>query len=81
MGVYLTLPIGSEEPPTAEELMNVPILKDKEVDPGALDGRDKSSTIDMLPNRTLEHTAQHTESGVYVGEGLPPFLKGWLKGS
>ena len=64
-----------------EELVNVPILKDKEVDTGALDGRDKSLTINMLPNRTLEHTAQHTESGVYVGEGLPPFLKEWLKGS
>ena len=56
----------------AEELVNVPILKDKEVDPGTLDSRDKTSTIDMLPNRTLEHTAQHTESGVYDGEGLPP---------
>ena len=61
--------------------MNIPILKDKELDSGALDGRDKNLMIDMLPNRTLEHTAQHTESGVYVGEGLPPFLKGWLKGS
>ena len=52
--------------------MNVLVLKDKEIDPGALDGHDKTLMIDMLPNQTLEHTVQHIESGVYVGEGLPP---------
>ena len=34
----------------AEELANVLVLKNKEVDSEALDGRNKASMIDMLPN-------------------------------
>ena len=75
----MTLPLGSEDLPTTEELVNVLILKDKDVDPGSLDGCDRTSTIDMLPNQTLKNTVQHMEGLVYVGESLPPFLKGWLK--
>ena len=45
------------------------------MDPGSLDGCDRTSIIDMLPNQILKHIVQHTEGGVYVGEGLPPILQ------
>lgn len=70
----MNLPSGSEELPT-EEVANIPVLKDKDVDPGSLDGCDRILIIDMLPNQILKHIVQHTEGGVYVGEGLPPILQ------
>lgn len=68
----MPLPYGNEELPTTEELANIPVLKDKDVDPGSLDYCHRISMIDMLPNQTFKHTVQHVEGRVYVGEDLPP---------
>lgn len=68
----MTFPSGHEKLPTTKELKIIPILKDKEVDPRSNDGRDRTLMIDTLPKRTIRPTAQHTDGGVYVGEGLPP---------
>ena len=75
-GAYLTLPSGNEDLPTNEEMENVPVLpKDKDADPGWLDNCNKTLTIDLLPRRISEHTEQHADGRVYVGESLPPILQ------
>ena len=49
------------------------------MDPGLLDGYDRTQTIDMLSKQTFKHAMQHTYGGVYVGEGLPPIPQQVIK--
>ena len=71
-GAKLTLRSGNEDLPTNEEMENIPVLpKDKDVDPGLLDGHDKTSTIDLLPKRISEHTSSTLTVGCMLVKVCP----------